>query len=131
MIDTDQLIQDVFDGNESPVKAWAILDQLEKMIKYGKTTIQNYALSEAEKYGAKSFEDFGFSFELRNGRRTYDFKHIQEWVEAEEQKKKIEDKYKQAFMNYEKGLNAVTQDGEVLELPVVKYTNDSLIIKNK
>ena len=41
----------------------------------------------------------------------------------------IESKYKGAFQSFERGLKQVTDDGEIIELPKVSYSKDSLIVK--
>ena len=69
------------------------------------------------------------SFEVRSGGRTFNFKGIREWRIASDYLKEIEDKYKSAFINKEKGLLPVDENGELLELPEVNYRKDSIIIK--
>lgn len=126
----EQLVQDVIDGNENPLKALALLKSQADLVKTGISEIEDYAFSEASKYGSKTFEDMGYKFTLTDGRRSYNFKEIQEWVEVEQAKKDIEEKYKQALLSHEKGLMAVSNDGEELTLPKVTYSKPSISIRS-
>lgn len=91
---------------------------------------ENYDLiqNEAEKY---QNQYKGFKFEFRNGRKTYDFKAIPEWQSAEKYKKEIEAKYKSMLEAKIKGAPHanISEDGEELPLPEIKYSKSSLIIK--
>ena len=71
----------------------------------------------------------GAKFEVRSGGRTFNFKGIREWQIASDNLKEIEDKYKSAFLNREKGLLPIDENGELLDLPEVNYRKDSIIIK--
>jgi hypothetical protein len=130
MINTAQLVQDVLDGKENPLKAIALLKGYADLIKNGIAEIEDAVFTEAEKYGSKTFEDMGYRFSLSDGRRTYDFKHIGEWKVADNNKRSIEDKYKQALAGSERGLMAVSEDGEELELPRVTYSKPSISVRS-
>lgn len=78
-------------------------------------------------YNAGSYK--GAKFEVRSGGRTFNFKGIREWQIAADNLKEIEDKYKSAFLNREKGLLPIDENGELLDLPEVSYRKDSIIIK--
>lgn len=130
MIDYTQMVQDVLEGNESGLKAYAILSVLKKDIDKAISEIKDLALIESEKYGAKSFEDFGFKFERRNGAARYSFKNITEWCEVKSELNDIEKKAKQAYSSYKNGLSSFNnEDGSEIELPEVTYSTDSLIVK--
>lgn len=75
----------------------------------------------------------GFEIKMVNGRKNFNFKCVPAWVEAEENRKNIEEKYKMMFEAKAKGLPHanVTEDGEVLPLPEVSYTKSYLTIKEK
>ena len=38
-------------------------------------------------------------------------------------------KYKQAYISKMKGLESITNYGEILQMPIVSYRSDSLIVK--
>lgn len=129
MIDVSSLTQDVIDGNENPLKGYAILKQLQKQVANAISEIEEYALDEASKFGEKTFETMNYKFELREGGRRYDFKSIPQWVDANSKLKDIESTCKQAALAYEKGKNIVDENGEVVPVPVVKFSKSSITVK--
>lgn len=129
MIDIAQLIQDVIDEKENPLKAFAVLKGLQKQIADGIKEIEEGALEEAAKYGEKTFEAMNFKFEVREGRRTYSFKNIESWVETNNKLKEMESTFKQAASAYEKGKTVVDDNGEVVPVPEVTYSKSSITVK--
>jgi hypothetical protein len=125
------LLWSVESGNSNPLEVFAVVKTIEKMFSDLKSKIDGYALDEAERFGKSSFEDFGCKFELRNGGKMFDYKHIPEWSEAKKNLENVEAKYKLAFENNEKNIMSVSNDGEVLELPKVSFRKSSLIVKIK
>ena len=73
----------------------------------------------------------GYKIETRSGGRTFVYKDIPEWADAEKSKKEIEAKYKSMFLAIEKGnVNAnISEDGEILPLPEITYRKGSIILK--
>lgn len=122
-------------GEMNPLAAVIELRKYRKHLENSLALIKDFEIeyyeeiqNEAEKY-QNQYD--GFKFEFRNGRKTYDFKSIPEWQSAEKYKKEIEAKYKsmlQAKINGAPHAN-VSEDGEELPLPEVKYSKSSLIIK--
>lgn len=112
-----------FSGDIDPLEAYAqakyTLDSYTKLV----DELKELAIEEAEKY-PKQFENFGFKFEKRAGRTIYDFKHLQQWQQAEATKKLIEEQSKAALKH-----QIIDEDGCVVEPPKVTYTKDVLIIK--
>ena len=129
-LDLEQMVQDVHDGNESPLKVYAILNDVLKTAKKCQDEIKDYALQESEKYKDKTFEEDGFIFEKRNGGKRWSFKHLEDWTQIKNSLIACEEKYKLAYKNKENGLEAFnTSTGEEIELPKVTYSLDSLIVK--
>jgi len=127
-----QLVQDVHDGNESALKAYAIINDSIKLLTSCKKEIEEAAKKEGSTYGAKTFNEYGYVFEMRNGGRVWDFKHLDEWQQANVKKKAIEEKYKTAFNAKANGFSGLNEEtGEIIELPKVSYKSDSLIVKFK
>lgn len=125
------IVQDVIDGNENPLKAFAILKEVEKHCKKCLEEIASDVMNEANKYSEKSFTDSGYQFEKRNGSARYDFSHIQEHSELKSKIKAFEEKSKQAYRNWQKGITAVDDEtGEVIPQPKVTYSKDVLIVKS-
>jgi hypothetical protein len=125
----EQLLQDVKNGNESALKAYAILKKTEDSIKTMIDEVKEQALQEAAQHSEKTFSDHGYIFEKRNGSARYSFKHIEEWNNLKEEIKQLETRSKQAYSSYQKGMLSATTDGEEIELPVVTFTSDVLIVK--
>ena len=117
-----------FSGDINPLEAYAqakhILDGYTKLVE----DLKEYAQDEAEKY-PKQFEDFGFKFEKRSGRTLYDFKHLIQWQQADNNKKLVEQQSKAALEAMKLGNTIIDADGCIVEPPKISYTKDSLIIK--
>jgi len=128
ILNLPQLVQDVFDGQEDPLKAYAIAKEYEKSVKECLEALKEAALEEASTY-EKNFEHAGFKFERRDGKATYSYKHIDSWNEANNKKKHIETTAKDAFKAYSQGKTMVDDQGEVIEPAHVTYSSDSLVIK--
>lgn len=125
----DQMIQDVHDGVESPLRAYGMITEIEQFVKKAKQEISEYAKQEAEKYDT-TFEADGYKFELRQGRRVWNFKECDEWVRANVNLKAVEKRLKHNYEANADGLVTLNQDtGEIIDLPEVKYTEPSLIVK--
>lgn len=122
----------VMEGNElDPLEAFATVKKIGAMFDKTKTIIESEAIREAEKQGTKSFVKAGISFELRDGAKTFDFKGIKEIDDLEQQLKDAKEKYKRAYFNSVDGTMSVSNDGEVLDIPIIKFSKQSLIVKAK
>ena len=75
----------------------------------------------------------GFEVKMVNGRKTFNYKGVPAWVEAEENKKNIEEQYRLMFEAKAKGLPHanISEDGEELPLPEVNYGKSYLTVKAK
>jgi hypothetical protein len=122
----------VMEGNElDPLEAFATVKKIGKMFESTQRIIENEAIAEAEKVGTKSFTKAGINFELREGAKNFDFKGIAEIDKMEQELKDLKEKYKRAYFAVQDGLVALTNDGELLEIPTIKYNKSSLIVKSK
>ena len=120
----------VMEGGElDPLEAFATIKKMGKMFDKTKSIIESEAITEAEKMGAKSFTKAGIKFELRDGAKNFDFSGIAEVAELEQQLKNAKEKYKLAYFNSQANIMSVSNDGEVLELPIIKFNKSSLIVK--
>ena len=72
----------------------------------------------------------GFEVKMVNGRKTFNYKGVPAWVEAEENKKNIEEQYRLMFEAKAKGLPHanISEDGEELPLPEVNYGKSYLTV---
>jgi hypothetical protein len=120
----------VMEGNElDPLEAFATIKKMGKMFDKTKNVIESEAIAEAEKYNQKSFNRSGINFEFRDGAKNFDFSGIKEIEELEAKLKQAKEKYKLAYYNNEQGIMSVSEDGEVLDLPVLKFSKPALIVK--
>lgn len=129
MINVSELVQNAIDGIENPLKAYAVLKELQKQVSDGISQIEEAAIEEASKYGEKTFEAMNYKFEIREGARRYSFKNIEQWNEASKKLKDIEALCKQAAMAYEKGKTIIDDDGEVVPIAEVTFSKSSLVVK--
>ncbi|HEX4888556.1 MAG TPA: hypothetical protein VFV37_10965 [Luteibaculaceae bacterium] len=122
-------VQAAIDGEVSALEALSKLREWQKQIDAGIKAIEEAAFMEAATYGAKTFSAFGKTFTLTDGRAMYDFKHIPEWSSLSSQMKAIEEKAKIAAKHHEKGMMAISDDGEVIPPAKVTYSKPSISIK--
>jgi hypothetical protein len=125
MINISQLVQDAIDGNESALKAFAILKSHAKIVANALKEIEESAMDEAAHYGERTFSDMGYKFELRDGMRRYSFKHLDNWAAKNAQLKAIETLAKQAA---NANATMVDDNGEIIEPATVTYTKPSIIV---
>jgi len=125
----NNLAVDVIQGVEDPLKAYAILKDVQSKVKEALEGISEDVLNEASKHG-KNFEMHGFNFEQRNGKATYSFKHIPEIVKKEIELKALKDLSKEAYKMSQTGLEVVNiGEGNMITPALVTYSKDSVIVK--
>ena len=82
--------------------------------------IKEFEHENLERYNEGSYK--GFEFKVVNGRKTYDFSEIEEHEIAVKNVKDIEKTAKTSFDMYQTtGQKPITEDGEMLALPKIKY----------
>tara|TARA_B100000809_G_scaffold35824_1_gene31436 strand:+ start:543 stop:962 length:420 start_codon:yes stop_codon:yes gene_type:complete len=123
------LLTEVEEGNIAALSTYGNLKKCQALYSEAIKQIEEIAFNEADLYSEKTFKDSGFVFEKRNGGIRYSFKHIEEWQEIENQKKELEARSKQAYLAIQRNLLVGSEDGEVVEIPKVSYTKNSLIVK--
>ena len=127
----DLVIRNVDLGFTSSLEAFAVFKELEKRFTDAKKQIDTLAYNESEKYD-KTFKIGNYQFTRVDGRKQFDFKHIEEWKIAKDNLAEIESKYKSVYENQQKGLSSFNEStGEVLDVPVVTFSKSSLAVKNK
>lgn len=127
----DLVIRNVDLGFTSSLEAFAVFKELEKRFNDAKKQIDALAYNESEKYD-KTFKIGNYQFTRVDGRKQFDFKHIEEWKIAKDNLAEIESKYKSVYENQQKGLSSFNEStGEVLDVPVVTFSKSSLAVKNK
>ena len=122
-------IHEIEEGNENTaLEVYHICNQMEKFAKEVKSEVKEIAMREIQ----DGYEINGFSSTVKNGSTRYDFKSVQKWVDKQKELKEIEEQSKQAYLSIQKGMQVASEDGEEIDLPTVKHTEDSIsITKNK
>lgn len=123
------IISEVENGNTDALTTYAEIKQLKDMYDMAQKQIEPIVMQEAELYSEKEFSKGQYKFTKRNGATRYSYKNITEWSDKNKELKKIEEKYKAAFIAQNKGILTASSQGEELELPIVTHSKDSLIIK--
>jgi hypothetical protein len=130
MINTiDNIIKDVADGHKEALKAYAELKQIELNLKEAIADVYEQAIEEARNHGEKKFETYGYTFEVRNGRATYNYSNITDWVESKQFIKELEESHKSALLLKEKGQIMVDENGEAVQPAKVTYSKDSIVVR--
>ena len=129
MSEIQRLLNEVKTGYANPLDVMGHLRTLAAEVKSAIDEVEPLAFIEADKYPEKTFKEFGYEITKKDGSKRFNFKHIEEWQQADQAKKDVEAKYKQAYESVQKGLLAVTDDGEELDLPKLVPTKPSLSFK--
>lgn len=114
-MDIVKILDDVEDGNISALKAYMDIKREADIYAAALKQIKDAAIDEAEKYGKGEHDAEGGRFQVKNASGKYSYKHIEAWVAANKVLKDLEDGYKKAAQEREKGRNVVTDDGEIVE----------------
>lgn len=127
MINEEKLESILFDieaGRGDPLLAYAEISKAKALLDEALKQVKGEALLEAEKYGEKTFEYNGITFERRAGRRSYNYSQDDVWTNLDMQKREREGLMKQAENN-----EIYDNEGAKIYPPIVTFAKDSLIIK--
>ena len=125
------LYQLVNDGEINPLTAVIFLKELEKKSKEYKSKIEDIAIDELSKYGREGTDLNGYSLKLKKSAGRWDFKHIEEIVEAENNLKQLKEKYKLAYHQIEHNTTSVGEGGEVIKPAHFKHGKEIISISKK
>lgn len=120
----------IVNESASPLEMYIQLKKIENIFKDVLKGAQDGAILEASKY-EKTFEMYGAEIQYRNGSKLWDFKNCASWVDKKSELAQIENDLKNTFNLYQSGKQVVTGDGELMEIPNVTYSNDTISIKFK
>lgn len=119
-------------------KAKADAEKVLEIVKTFEDERLNEIATEAESYGGTYC---GFEIKAVNGRKMFNYKQITQITELENQKKTLEDKFKNAFEGFQKGIVQTTEvdgvrywideDGELQLFPELTIGKSFLQIKDK
>lgn len=120
---TKELFQQYREGEVSLLDATLKAREIRKECEAEIEAIKAFEYENLEKYEDYKGEAYqGYEFQIVNGRKTYDFSTVGEVVAIKENLKEAEAKAKLAFELFQKsGQKPITEDGEVLDLPKIKY----------
>lgn len=121
-----ELKEKALNGEVSALQVLAELTEFERAIKEAKEEILNDAISEFDKYGAKSVTEFGFEISATQSGR-YEYKHNPDWVKKQNELKEIESRMQLAYHGEGVIVNETT--GEVTEPAIYKANKASLKFK--
>jgi hypothetical protein len=125
-----KLVTNVEDGEESPLKGYAVLTQAKKFIEQCMEQIKPIAINAATKMNEKTFIADGFQFTFTDGRRNWDFKGIEAWEQKNKELKEIEAALKANAEASQRSMSQlITPDGEVLEVAKLTFSAPSLSVK--
>jgi len=130
MINTIKITQQVIDGKLSPFEASYLIKEQINILKTHLEIVNREAQNKSV-YENKNFSKDGFKMEKRNGRKLWDFKDCKSYKIAKHNLTEIENDLKANFSMFEKGKSVIDENGEIMEVPLVKYCDDVLIIKKE
>jgi predicted transcriptional regulator len=119
---------DVAEGVADPMDVYAELSRTEKLTNALKDAVKAEAIERAKEHGAdkEKVSYHGHTFQFRQGRSIYNYKHIAPWKAAEAEKKRIEELAKAAAKAQQEIADPET--GEAIAPVIVTYASDSLIV---
>ena|SRR4030042_5076935 len=121
---------DVENGEESGLKALAILKEAANIISELIKVVEPIALDEAKKYSEKTFIIHGVKYTFTEGRKNFNFSNCQSWAVKKREITEIEETLKAAWQAASKNVTQVDGGtGELIELPTVTFSKESLSIK--
>lgn len=124
-----EITDDAIQGNRSPLEVYIRLKDIEQTLKECLAALQPLAVDEANKWTEKSFTHFGARIDKKNTPGTWKFTNLDAWKTTKETLKSIEEKAKEAFKAYEKGLTISDNDGVVIEPAEYTPGKETLAIK--
>lgn len=132
----EKTIEDYNNGNVNVLETYITLKELKSFYESQIDIIKGFEsenINEIELEIREHHNEFkGYKFEIRNGRKIYDFSKITEIQEKKKELKNIESKYKLAFDAFQKGNRMIDDEtGEVLDLPTLSLGKSSIILKTK
>lgn len=131
----DEILQKVDAGDMNPLDAMIDLKQMKDKCNVVLDIIKDFESEFVDDitFEAAQYPDGykGYMFEVRNGRKMYNYSKIEQVVDAEKKVKDLKEYYKQAFVSRQKGILIATDDGEEIVLPELSISKSSIILKEK
>ena len=121
-----ELAQNAINGETSALKAFTIVSACEKELSEIKANLLESAISDFEKYGAKSVKEFGFEIS-KSASGRYNYTNSSDWNRLKTQMQELETKMQAACKNNATIINNET--GEIIEPAIFMPNKESLTIK--
>lgn len=129
IIEISRIVTAAEDGDEDALKAYIQLKQMDEMLQVALKQIHPLAMTEAEKYGEKSFNAFGATITRKANAGRWSFDECEYVARKKEELKDVEELAKQAYHAASKGKMMVDDNGEVLTPAMYKHGADNISIK--
>lgn len=107
----NKAVNEVIDGNFSALKLSVIIKTMQTALDVAKSQIDEIALSEAEAYGAKKFNDYGAEFQRAEAGVKYDFSVSTSWNKLQE----VIDIARETQKALEKQMKSATTDAPFID----------------
>lgn len=123
------ILHDVREGEETALKAYLKLKEIETELSSAIEYVKEDAISEAQQLGTDSgpVEYMGFKLSKVASRASYSYKHIPSWVERNTQLKEVEELAKLGAKNNKEQIDPDT--GEIIPPALVTYSKEGLSVK--
>lgn len=111
--------------------AYPVYVELKDLVKFITSCLSQIEEQVIEEVGDQKLTYSGYEIERRKGSPRYSFNHIHSIKQLQSQIKDLENLHKLAYDRQSKGLEPIVDadTGEIVEAAVVKYTKDSIVIK--
>jgi len=116
----------VVDGDLYAIEAIVIAKKLENAAKKLREEWEGEALTLTESWKGETFG--GFVATQKDGAKRYSYKHLTEWMEVNEFRKKLELASKNAYIQAQIGNIIVDEDGVIVEQAEPVKTKQSIIL---
>ena len=113
----EDLVSSVNEGLVNPLEAFVAIKHMEEVCKLANKQLKEQAIEESETYGveSKDLSAYGAKIQVKNGAGRWNFSHIKEISQLEDQLKELKDSHKTAYKMRLKGNQMVTDDGELIK----------------
>lgn len=121
------IANEVVNGHMSPAEGWVVLHSIKQDLEAAMESIKEAARIELAKYGKEGYVAAGKRVIVRQGKRSFSYKHYQGWADLSSEIKGIEEKMKAAAASGMEG--GITLDGEVIPPAKITYATDTIYVE--
>lgn len=125
----NQMSKDVAIGSAAAIELLIVLKQIKELVDELETKHQDDFNQAASLYNKQEYD--GYMVEIRSGGGRYNYDHIPEIAKLNEQIKELQQKAQTSYRISLTGLNALSNDGELIAAAKFVPSKDSIILKRK